>query len=370
MVRNCSSCGTLGAPDARFCRHCGAVLKAAAPLGSGGETISPLAQTVPLSGEALTTSGLSADEAGGSASDTRRVGRTEMERLLQRSRRKEMPDSARDGDGSATDNSDYAAPPTGELTLAAPTPTVATAPAATAAPARAGGEHAAQEGSRPRRPWALMTGLLLLATLGASLLAFYFLRQQQQRQRAPESAGDVTPAPNYNQTAEPASVNANSAIEEAEAGGASDVSEPATTAEETPKPSPRPGVSPETPRDVRARQERERAGGGEELLPAPLATPTPLASATPIAQATTTPAPKSAEAGNNAPVPSVDPNAFYFQAVNVINARDPRTLSRAELLRALQLFQNVKSGTHAADAGKQADRLGRELDRRNRQKQR
>ncbi|MBV9209899.1 MAG: tetratricopeptide repeat protein [Acidobacteria bacterium] len=55
---------------------------------------------------------------------------------------------------------------------------------------------------------------------------------------------------------------------------------------------------------------------------------------------------------------------YYAQALNIVQGRDVKTLQRAELLRALQLFQNVKGGSHAGDARKYADRLGKEYDRR------
>jgi tetratricopeptide (TPR) repeat protein len=55
---------------------------------------------------------------------------------------------------------------------------------------------------------------------------------------------------------------------------------------------------------------------------------------------------------------------FYSQALNIVQGRDVKSLQRAELLRALQLFQNVKGGPHADDARKHADRLGKEYDRR------
>jgi hypothetical protein len=92
----------------------------------------------------------------------------------------------------------------------------------------------------------------------------------------------------------------------------------------------------------------------------------------PAAQATPkpTPAPSPAAVGNNGTASQAGSDAFYFQAVNVINGRDPRSLKRAELLRALQLFQNVKSGSHVEEARRQAQRLDRELSRLNKQSQR
>lgn len=62
--------------------------------------------------------------------------------------------------------------------------------------------------------------------------------------------------------------------------------------------------------------------------------------------------------------PKVDTTALYQRALNIVSGRDVKKLKRAELLQALQYFQNVKSGPHAADANRQAERLGREFDRR------
>jgi hypothetical protein len=70
-------------------------------------------------------------------------------------------------------------------------------------------------------------------------------------------------------------------------------------------------------------------------------------------------------------VAQTDPDAYYFQALNIINGREPKNLPRPELLRALQLFQNAasaKGGSHHEQAQKYAERLGREFDRRPRQK--
>jgi tetratricopeptide (TPR) repeat protein len=87
------------------------------------------------------------------------------------------------------------------------------------------------------------------------------------------------------------------------------------------------------------------------------------------AQATSTspapvqpPAPANTAASNRAPENSDE--RFYTQALNIVQGRDVKSLQRAELLRALQFFQNVKSGPHADDARKYADRLGKEYDRR------
>lgn len=70
-------------------------------------------------------------------------------------------------------------------------------------------------------------------------------------------------------------------------------------------------------------------------------------------------------------VAQTDPDAYYFKAMSILGGRDPKSLPRPELLQALQLFQNaanVRGGAHREQARKYADRLGREFDRRPRQK--
>lgn len=74
------------------------------------------------------------------------------------------------------------------------------------------------------------------------------------------------------------------------------------------------------------------------------------------------PAPVSTAANNRAPESGDE--RFYTEALNIVQGHDVKSLPRAELLRALQFFQNVKSGPHAGDARKYADRLGKEYDRR------
>lgn len=46
MTTTCSGCGALAQAEARFCRHCGTALRATGT--AGGETVSPLASTIPL----------------------------------------------------------------------------------------------------------------------------------------------------------------------------------------------------------------------------------------------------------------------------------------------------------------------------------
>ena len=361
MVSSCPNCGVVTPPEARFCRHCGTPLRTGANFEH--EQISPLAQTVPLSGEGLTTSSLGTDETGRPAPETKRVRQSEIENLFRNARfdATAATDAQSDVEGSKAPDSDYAAPQTGEIVQGARRGT--TAPASAPAPSA---KRAASD-ARSRRSWILMAALLLLATLSGALLAYYFLRQ-----RPTQSTSETIAASNSNQAAEQTvgptaeTTNVNSAAVEDEAGQTT--SQP----EERPTPTARPSASVEPTREARAKQERERQA--EDVVPA--STPTPAPSPTPVAQTQPTPASSpastAANANNGATTKATEgsSDAFYFQAVNIVNGREPRSLKRAELLRALQLFQNVTSGAHVAEARKQAVRLSRELDRLDRQSQR
>ncbi|HEV2879805.1 MAG TPA: tetratricopeptide repeat protein [Pyrinomonadaceae bacterium] len=50
MTKTCPSCDVLAPHDARYCRHCGAPLQRLGAAGDTGANISPIANTVPLSG--------------------------------------------------------------------------------------------------------------------------------------------------------------------------------------------------------------------------------------------------------------------------------------------------------------------------------
>ncbi|MBD0326415.1 MAG: hypothetical protein ICV68_08285 [Pyrinomonadaceae bacterium] len=354
-------------PEARFCRHCGAPLRSVSGFGTS-EQISPMAQTVPLSNEGLTTSSLGTDDPEGTAPDTKRVARAEMEQLLSRSRFESATDGKTDSDGTNAVIADYAAPPTGQLTEK----TQAPAAVSPSSPLAREVGRATTAATRPqRRSHALMITLLLLVALSGALLAYYFLRQ-----RAPESASNVADgAINSNQ--EIASVNTNSTVEQAAAVDETQATAAESQSEETPQPSPTPSASLEPARVERAKPEQRES---TSATPAPAGTPSTSApTPTPVAQATPaqTPPPQPTKPAtpnsNNSGTPSAQSassDAFYFQAVNLVNGRAPRSMPRAELLRALQLFQNVKSGPHAAEARRQAAHLGRELDRLNKQSQR
>jgi tetratricopeptide (TPR) repeat protein len=79
----------------------------------------------------------------------------------------------------------------------------------------------------------------------------------------------------------------------------------------------------------------------------------PLVTATP---AIAKPAPTAAR---------TDPDAEYALGVSIVAGRDPKSLPRAELLRALGAAQRgAQGGQHRDQASKLAERLGREFDRR------
>src|SRR5436305_15284384 len=83
MSKPCPGCGATTVPEARFCRLCGAPLKAGG-LHENQSTISPKAQTAPLKSEARSTDGLAADDPRRGAAETSKVGRVEIEEILRR----------------------------------------------------------------------------------------------------------------------------------------------------------------------------------------------------------------------------------------------------------------------------------------------
>src|SRR3954463_2956855 len=83
MSKPCPGCGATTVPEARFCRLCGAPLKAGG-LHENQSTVSPKAQTAPLKSEARSTEGLAADDPHRGAAETSKVGRVEIEEILRR----------------------------------------------------------------------------------------------------------------------------------------------------------------------------------------------------------------------------------------------------------------------------------------------
>lgn len=79
MKKHCPSCGANIAPESRFCRRCGTPLRTTTDDGS---VVSPMASTVPLSGEGRTTNSLDADDQVRPSLNTTRVNRGDLDALL------------------------------------------------------------------------------------------------------------------------------------------------------------------------------------------------------------------------------------------------------------------------------------------------
>lgn len=440
----------MAVPEARFCRLCGAPLKAVG-TGDGDAPISPLAQTIPLAGEGRATDGLAADDPRHNSPETSKVGRAEIEKIL----RRVEADYANDGK-----KLDVIEAPAPQTTVLAPELAANAQPdSSTSAPASiASSAQAIQPASnvRSRRMWQVAAVALLFVALVAGVLAFILSRRSSSNDAGSETpisindqkqlvnerlaeadsllaAGEFNRAvevlraavkldpsnadvrlrlgntlertgarteaieeyraatqsnPNevaawralasaqaseklYNDAAESyrrllaangnslddetwlayadalrlagraeeartayqkISSNASAAIAQAARQHLSELGPPVAV------------INTEHSRDTRPEQERE--------------TSAPTQSPTPLARVTQTPAVATNEA-------TVDYDSYYFQALNVVNGRDPKKIERAELLRALGLFQRAAlGGTHRTEAQRYADRLGKEYDRR------
>ncbi|HEX8846101.1 MAG TPA: tetratricopeptide repeat protein [Pyrinomonadaceae bacterium] len=442
-------------PEARFCRLCGAPLKAGGGDASDAP-VSPLAQTVPLTGEGRATDGLSADDSRRTGSDTSKVGRAEMENLLRRAQARQSND-----DGVKLAAAAPAASPVSQQTTTLPSDAARSEPPpdSTVAPKAASTPKDTQEvhpNVRSRRLWQVAAVALLCVALVAGVLAFVLSRRTNSTDNANTSPisisdqkqlvagklaeaealltkGEFDPAINVLRAAlklDPANVEAHmrlgnalertgarqEAIKEYEAAAASDpgnvsawrslasaqfeeqlyneavesyrrllaasgnnvddetwlaygdalrlagrkdearaayqkigASASAAVAQEARRHLTELGPPPVTVNTERTSE--ERAGQGRESeATTPSPTPQPSVTQTPAATSTAT---------------QVDYDAYYFQAVNIVNGRDPKKIERAELLRALALFQQAAlGGTHRAEAQRAADRLGKEYDRR------
>lgn len=82
MTKTCPSCEILAPPDARYCRHCGTQLKRVGAL-AGEENISPVAATVPLSGENTTNEIIAPHAPPSTNTQTSEVTHEELDTLLQ-----------------------------------------------------------------------------------------------------------------------------------------------------------------------------------------------------------------------------------------------------------------------------------------------
>ncbi|HEX8632985.1 MAG TPA: tetratricopeptide repeat protein [Pyrinomonadaceae bacterium] len=84
MTKTCPSCDVLAPPDARYCRHCGAPLQRLGAAGGAGGSISPIANTVPLSGDNRTDEIVANPPQHSAASHTSEVTHEEMYDLWRR----------------------------------------------------------------------------------------------------------------------------------------------------------------------------------------------------------------------------------------------------------------------------------------------
>ncbi len=476
MSKPCRICGATPLPEARFCRACGALLSAVAAPDTGN-TVSPLAQTIPFTNEVRPTDGISPEDNGYAGADTGRVKQEEIDRLI-----RQTPDGRESGlradsgemhrTGDAPVDPRYAATVVEAETatpasnnVATPASNVAVAPASNVAGKAA---TAPSTSSTARRIWQAAAALLLCIALTAGALAYFFSRRpatndtggaspisisdqkklvEEQLAQAEtllasgdtdgavaklryavkldpanaeahrrlglalEKRGERREAINeyraavendssntaalralasaqfseglYNDSAESyariinamndADVDDNLRLDYADALRLAGRTEEAralyqkVTGSESldlaqrasrnlaqlPPPQVN-GSNASDERDARSQSAAQNRPSNEGAATQPgNTTPAPVQ---PIA-----PAPANTAANNRA---ESNEERFYTQALNIVQGRDVKSLQRAELLHALQLFQNVKSGPHVADARKYEDRLGKEYDRR------
>ncbi|MDQ3817276.1 MAG: tetratricopeptide repeat protein [Acidobacteriota bacterium] len=444
-------------PEARFCRLCGAPLKAGGAL-EGEEPVSPLAQTVPLKGEGRATDGLSAEDERRASSKTSRVDRAEIDDIL----RRVEADYGQDGRREKGQAEMEAAP-------VPPTTTLSREPVAAIETSQAHEDSSPiskadkpSEKARSRKGWTVAIAALLCVAVAAVVLALVLSRRSSQTQESQPSSSSV----DQKQLASEKLAEAESLLESGEFNHAVDVlreavkldpsnaeahmrlgnalertgsraeaieeyravalkspddtsawralasaqveeklykdaaesyrhlvaasgsdvddetwlaygdalrlagqmSEARTVYQKAAASgsapvaqaarqhlaemgSPEVSVNAEHPRDTRTTEQPPQARETET----PAAKPTPT-----MAKPTPKPAPTAATSTN-----PVDYDSYYFQALNVVNGREPKQLERAELLRAFALFQRAAlGGTHRAEAQRYADKLGKEYDRR------
>jgi tetratricopeptide (TPR) repeat protein len=463
MAKPCPGCGAATVPEARFCRLCGAPLKTGGAHEVDGP-ISPLAQTIPLTGEGRATDGLGADEARRNASDTSRVGRAEMENLLKRvAAAHDQPEGYVAGEKSAHQ--------TTTLGPGQPEPVVE---ASAQIPAQAAVATEEAAGARPstnaraRRMWQVAAVALLCVALVAAVLAFVLSRRasstdvegasapisiSDQKQLVGEklaeadvllAGGEFNRAVTVLRSAvklDPSSADAHLRLGDAleKTGARSEAIDEYRAATQS-----RPDdveawralssaqfaeklyndAAESYRRLIEARGEKETddktrlayadslrlAGRADEarsvyqkinasaqaevaqaarqrlaeLGPGPtLAANTEHARDESRATSTNAQQASDSEVATNATAPAQTPtpqarattstsnagaqsdsDAYYFKAMNIVNGREPKALSDGELTAALNYFLRAQGGAHSAEAARNAERLGREYDRR------
>lgn len=390
MPAKCPGCGTTGAPEARFCRRCGAPLKA----GGGQDTlarVSPVAQTVPLAEEGRATDGLAAEESQRLGEDTSRIRRAEMDDLLRRIARDHGDSLTRDGDGlSATpllaqgDGSSEAAPAVtsglnaenAEIVENVESASLPQTKGGVPAQTESGGVEQTENavGATPAQAlsaersgfkWKWAAAILLCVVLGASALAVISIRRSRA---SGESSTTATPA-----SEEPQPVAAET--------GAPQI-EPLTV--ESPPPANTPAQAPLSTQETEA---AAHPSGPSSPAVASVSPAPPTPAPTPDARQKTTPQPPTPPALSatdhyqrgvqlwatnrraaleefRAAVPAV-PDAYYYLGSEYYSeGRDIKTLSDGELRAALNYFLRATTGPHSGQASRSAQLLGKEYERR------
>lgn len=140
MTKSCPICEVMAPADARYCRHCGATLQRIPPLGNAAN-VSPLAATVPLSGQNTTDEIAANQPPQSNASHTSEVTREEMDDLLGDARRSSSKEQRAASSANSADrtsavsgvSSDDAGPEQTEITIPVRPLTSRNLPADTAA---------------------------------------------------------------------------------------------------------------------------------------------------------------------------------------------------------------------------------------------
>ncbi|OLE51939.1 MAG: hypothetical protein AUG51_20300 [Acidobacteria bacterium 13_1_20CM_3_53_8] len=361
MAQVCPNCGASSPQEARFCRLCGTPLRRDG-AGVSDLSVSPIAQTVPLTGESRSTDGLPPDDPRRPSPDTSRVAHAEIERLLKEGQDSRAPEKQDSGSpGYISIPTSHAASESSPLTtsrLVAPTIASTQAPDVPAAAL-----PPAQKRERTRKVWPIAVAALLLVALAGGVL-IYILARNRASSESKSSAN--APAETNGSSGEIARVNG---------------TEGASTAQSVaPQPSvARPEPSAERTANERASRnhlsEEDAASNSNATLRA--AAEQPRTNAQPAAAVAADHYKRGVELwGQNRQAAIAEfrvaaqsnPDAYYYLGLNLVEGHDPRTLQRAELVAALQYFQLAQRGAHRAEAAQYAERLGHEYDRRRNQR--
>lgn len=341
MVKPCPNCGAKTVAEARFCRSCGTPLRASG-LHDTDPPVSPQAQTVPLAGEARPTDGLSPDDERPQAANTTRVGREEIEQILRRVQadyadidngKKGTPDAAKSAKPQETVRLAPESVATTQASDALSTPLVpASARESQFAPTV---RLQSAPTFRKRRQWLIVAITLLCFAVAAGIWILIHSHkasvpntssasqtqasEEKTSERAKTSETEAQPLPE--QTVEPAPSTAQATNQAAK--------------------------NMEHPKATRNDSQTNATQTNAQKSAEPSASPTP----------SVTPVPKTNAA-------QIDADAYYFKGVNMVNGREPKSLSDGELNAALNYFLRAQGGAHSQEAKRYADRLGREFDRR------